>query len=144
MRYVLGFAFSSDFEHVALIEKTRPAWQAGKFNGIGGKIEGSEDEADAIVREFAEETGLLIPKDRWKHFIDLRGVNFEVHCFVATTDSLEEVRTMEDEEVVIFEAKYLPDKIISNLSWLVPLARNFIEDEDLNGATALYGGLQRG
>lgn len=34
--YVAGLAFSTDLQHVALIKKNRPDWQAGKFNGIGG------------------------------------------------------------------------------------------------------------
>ncbi len=42
--YVLGFAFDEDYEWVALIKKNRPQWQAGKLNGVGGKIEPNETE----------------------------------------------------------------------------------------------------
>lgn len=55
-RYVLGFLFSEDGSRVLLIWKNRPAWQAGKLNGIGGKIEDGEQPLDAMKREFVEET----------------------------------------------------------------------------------------
>jgi hypothetical protein len=34
-RYVLGFMFDQH-DNVLLVEKSKPAWQAGKYNGIGG------------------------------------------------------------------------------------------------------------
>lgn len=41
--YVLGFAFTpkdlKGNQKVVLIEKLKPEWQKGKFNGIGGKLE---------------------------------------------------------------------------------------------------------
>jgi hypothetical protein len=33
--YVLGFLFSSDFSSVCLIEKQKPKWQQGRYNGVG-------------------------------------------------------------------------------------------------------------
>lgn len=36
--YVLGFAFTPD-GRVALIQKKRPAWQAGRLNGIAPRFE---------------------------------------------------------------------------------------------------------
>jgi hypothetical protein len=36
-RYVLGFCFGPSFKTVVLIKKkTRPAWQVGRLNGLGG------------------------------------------------------------------------------------------------------------
>jgi len=64
MRYVVGFAFDHDFSHVLLIWKNRPLWQAGKLNGIGGKIEPGELPLNAMIREFAEETGIM--ETQWK------------------------------------------------------------------------------
>ena len=40
--YVAGFLFSYDLKRVALIQKTKPAWQAGRHNAVGGKIEEGE------------------------------------------------------------------------------------------------------
>lgn len=58
-RFVLGFCFDIGYHNVLLIEKNRPPWQAGKLNGIGGKIEEGESPSGAMVREFQEETGGL-------------------------------------------------------------------------------------
>ena len=52
--YVLGFMFSPDMERILLMRKNRPEFQAGKFNGIGGKIEGTETPLQAMIREFEE------------------------------------------------------------------------------------------
>ena len=47
----------SDETQVALVLKDHPDWQAGKLNAIGGKISNAETPTNAMVREFAEETG---------------------------------------------------------------------------------------
>ena len=39
IKYVVGFAFNKEKTKVLLIKKTKPDWQAGQLNGIGGKIE---------------------------------------------------------------------------------------------------------
>jgi 8-oxo-dGTP pyrophosphatase MutT (NUDIX family) len=55
-RYVLGFVFDYGFHHVLLICKTSPEWQAGRLNGLGGKIEPGESPLQAMDRELREET----------------------------------------------------------------------------------------
>jgi 8-oxo-dGTP pyrophosphatase MutT (NUDIX family) len=57
--YVVGFVFDPDESHLLLIWKNRPAWQAGKLNGPGGKRENGETPLAAMEREFGEETGFL-------------------------------------------------------------------------------------
>ncbi|MEM0912381.1 MAG: hypothetical protein AAGJ37_15510 [Pseudomonadota bacterium] len=37
--YTLGFIFDQTLEKVLLVLKKRPAWQAGKLNGVGSKAE---------------------------------------------------------------------------------------------------------
>lgn len=64
VQYVLGFMFNEAESKVILIFKNRPAWQAGKLNGIGGKIEEGETPIQAMNREFAEETGFIA-----KHYV---------------------------------------------------------------------------
>jgi 8-oxo-dGTP pyrophosphatase MutT (NUDIX family) len=58
-RYVLGFVFNRNLGRVLLVLKNRPAWQANKLNGIGGKIEVGETPLQAMEREFREETGFV-------------------------------------------------------------------------------------
>ena len=48
-----------------LLEKGRPAWLAGLWNGIGGHVERGEYPFDAMVREAAEEAAL--PPLPWAH-----------------------------------------------------------------------------
>jgi 8-oxo-dGTP pyrophosphatase MutT (NUDIX family) len=88
-QYVLGFAFSEDLEYLLLIEKKRPKWQAGKLNGIGGKIDDNEEPLDAMVREFKEETTISIPPFRWKEYGHIAGPNYHVALFTAPCPDLE-------------------------------------------------------
>ena len=71
--YVCGFLFSPDRSRVLLIRKRRPAWQAGRLNGVGGKVEAGEALYHAMRREFREEAGLDLPESQWAHAITLTG-----------------------------------------------------------------------
>lgn len=57
--YVVAFIF----DHaggVWMIEKQKPEWQKGFFNGIGGKVEPGETPKEAIYREVKEEAGVRL------------------------------------------------------------------------------------
>ena len=41
-KYVVGFMFNPTEDAVLLIRKTHPAWQKGKLNGVGGRIDHSK------------------------------------------------------------------------------------------------------
>jgi 8-oxo-dGTP diphosphatase len=116
-RYVCGFYFAHN-GLVLLIEKKRPEWQRGKYNGIGGHIEPGEYPHDAMAREFREETGLEDVVS-WHYMLTLGGEYRSVDFFYAKGRVF--IPTSTDEEFVWFEE--LPRNIISNLAWLVPLAR---------------------
>lgn len=98
-RYCLGFAFNAAGDRVLLIRKNRPAWQAGRLNGIGGKLEPGESALQAMVRECREETGLVI--DHWTPFARMSGPDFEVVCFRAITDAIAEALSLTDERVQV-------------------------------------------
>lgn len=101
-QYVLGFAFD-DLSRVALIRRHRPSWQAGFLNGLGGKVEPKDrDPLDAMVREFQEESGVLIDRDLWRPRGKLIGNLGDVHVFTVTTPIVREVRTTSDEEVTLY------------------------------------------
>lgn len=121
-RFVLGFLFSEDGSRVALIQKNRPAWQAGALNGLGGKIESGEKPLDAMNREFREEAGVYV--GLWERFAELYGSDFEVIVFRAFSDAcVAQVQQAGDEVVEVIgisAAMALPH--ISNLAWLIPLA----------------------
>ncbi len=90
-RYSAVALFSQDLEHVLLIHKLKPAWQAGKANFPGGKVEESDhpsqcnspDDASGCTcnnmvyrncahRELLEETGLDVPAAQLQLFCKLR------------------------------------------------------------------------
>ncbi len=122
---MLGFLFDSALENVALIEKKRPDWQAGCFNGIGGKIEPGETPEAAIGREFLEEAGL--DNIAWMKFAVLGGSEWTVHCYCAADSSLTMVKTMTDEEISIKSAWEIPWlQTLGNLRWLVPMAQDVL------------------
>lgn len=68
-RFVVGFVFSPDLRTVILLRKTRPEWQAGKLNGMGGRVELGETYLQAMHREGQEESGMDWP---WEHFATMR------------------------------------------------------------------------
>lgn len=119
--YVVGFLFREmPLAHVALIQKRKPEWQAGKLNGIGGKIELGESAEAAMRREFREETGadVLI----WQPFALLAWRSDMIHFFCARSDQTV-IRSTTDEEVDWYPVSLLDRlPIIPNLRWLVPLA----------------------
>lgn len=119
--YVVGFCFSSDNERVVLIRKNKPEWQAGKLNGVGGKVEPGELPIDAMVREFREETGAITTPEDWRYFARLHGDYFTLSCYSCFDDAvLENTRTIEEERVVVYPINQLPFlATVSNLLWLI-------------------------
>ena len=126
--YVLGFLFSSDFSSVCLIEKQKPKWQQGRYNGVGGKVEAGEAIDVAMAREFTEETGVSLDAAAWKPYASLKGADasdWRVHIFFAVDDRINDVRTMEEEKVIVTSSKAVllgEFKTMGNVPWLVSMA----------------------
>lgn len=144
-RYVVGFLFAdySWGKCVALIRKSHPEWQRGKFNGIGGRIEPGEGPLAAMVREFREEAG-CDDSIAWSEFAvlqDARG--WAIHFFRATAHhdahfAAEANTKGADEPIVICSVDGMGTRIkegraLPNLGWLIPLAL----DPDVSLATVL-------
>jgi len=123
--YVAGFLIDPGSDQVLLVRKERPAWQAGKLNGIGGHIEPGETPAQAMRREFTEETGLDV--DNFEYFAYLSFPAGAVWFFRASAPEavLGAAITATDESI---ETWFLADlacgagPTLPNLSWLLPLA----------------------
>lgn len=61
MDYTIIFVFTQDMEDVLLQRKNRGLYN-GRLNGVGGKIDSTDNSAyEGAVRELAEETGLVYP-----------------------------------------------------------------------------------
>ncbi len=86
-QFVLGFAFSSDGRQIVLIEKDHPASQAGKLNGLGGKVKtGDAAPIDAVCRECDEEAGVSSTAADWHQYTILNGDFGQVIVFYAFDD----------------------------------------------------------
>jgi 8-oxo-dGTP diphosphatase len=122
-KYVTGFLFSQDSSHVVLIKKVNPAWQRGFFNGVGGKVEANELSVAAMVREFFEETGVVTRHEDWTCFANVFRANcYDVDMYFAQSELAFSAKTIEAEEIHILKVNELPQNIIPNLKWLIPLA----------------------
>lgn len=127
--YVLGFMFSVQEHCVALIRKSKPQWQAGKLNGIGGKVEATDSSAHAaMVREFMEETGVSTIEEQWSLFCTMDDGPL-IHCFVSISEQVWSVHTLTTEPISIYPlSAFKNENHISNLDWLIPMALDAVRN----------------
>lgn len=118
--YVLALLFSADRRRVVLMRKTRPAWQAGRVNALGGKLLPGESPADAARREVGEEAGVDV--EQWEEFLVWDDPVYRLHVLRAFDDAALRAHTAEDQEVFLADVQALPAELIENLRWLIPLA----------------------
>jgi 8-oxo-dGTP diphosphatase len=123
--YVLGFMFDIPAEQVLLIKKAKPDWQAGKLNGVGGKVEQRETPHAAMGREFKEETG--VDAEHWEETLLFYNDKAVVYCFRAfhpiktlRTARLNTAISRAEEPCEVYSVKHLPNNVLPNLHWLVP------------------------
>ena len=109
INYVLGFAFSADKSHVALILKNGKSVpeHRGKLNGIGGKIEAQESAFESMSREFWEETGVDILEASWTYRGKIGGKGWNVKVFRFIGDEVFNAQTVTDEAVVVLHRSEL-------------------------------------
>lgn len=121
-KYVVGFAFNDN--HVLLIEKKRPSWQKGLYNGLGGHIEGDETPVAAMVREFKEECGIATKEPDWEQYAEMKGEDWICYCFRSrNVFDLAPAKKTTDEVPKIINSYALENyPTISNIPGLVGLA----------------------
>lgn len=125
--YVLGFAFNTPMDYVVLIQKNKPAWQKGCFNGVGGKVEPGEMPSDAMAREFEEETGIGSDGQEWNHVGKMGGEGWDCQIYTRADDSLMAATTMEEETISVLPVEDVMNgkyKMISNIPFLIELCRD--------------------
>lgn len=122
--FVLGLAFDHDRSKMVMMRKSRPAWQAGKLNGIGGKIDPGEQPIDAMIREFHEECGVQTNKEDWHPFAKLTALDGEVICYRLFDDKILSARTCEDQEIVLQELdmNQIEAQALPSVGWLIGIA----------------------
>lgn len=144
VRYVVGFAFDNESKHtVILIQKRKPAWQAGHFNGVGGKVERGESSLEAMIREFKEETTVETTASDWRQFASLVSRYWNVDVYVAFLDpsSFLNARTNTPEQISKIAVEDISGgwvPIVPNLSWLIPMALQSKDDVSFAQATVHY------
>lgn len=143
MNYVLGFCFSKKMDYVLLIEKNtkqkKPqfSWMHGLLNGIGGHLIDNEIPITGMIREFKEETGLLVKN--WKTFgsFDVIRGDGIVYLYVAKTDKIFKAKTVTHEKVVTCYLNktnlggFLENKqMMENLKFLIPMAYSCLQNKN--------------
>lgn len=121
-QYASCLLVDPDHKRGLLIIKNRPDWQAGSVNIIGGHIEEDEAPVEAAIREVFEEVNIKIEDPR--HFAILHTrtpARAVVYFFVAECD-IDSYKQMTDECPIIVDLNRLPNNIIPNLNYLIPLA----------------------
>lgn len=118
--YVLALLFTADAREVVLVRKTRPAWQAGRVNALGGKMDDDEAVSDSARREVREEAGIDV--DGWEEFLVWHDPEYRLRAVRAFDEAARGARTAEDQEVFLARVDALPPNVIDNLRWIIPLA----------------------
>lgn len=117
--FVMGFVFNCDLNRVLLIKKLRPEWMAGRWNGIGGKIDPGETPLKAMIREANEETGQFF---LWTQKITFICPGGTVFVYAATYPVYKiDFEQIEDEKLAVWYVKHLPDEVMNNLRFFIPL-----------------------
>ena len=116
-------------DRIALVRKNKPAWQAGRLNGIGGGMEDGESPLASMRREWSEETDTFNPF--WCQFATICFNEAVVHFFKASVPELPVLTEYNDIgeklEVWDYSAAVRSSVVLPNLKWLLPMA---FEDPD--------------
>lgn len=140
--YVVGFAFWRD--SVLLIHKKKgPSYVVGKLNGVGGKVEYSDDSFyHSMSREFLEEVDFSIYADEWEHIAIMNGPDYILHIlsinlpddgeyddFSNPEDTGENLHwvplTSESFDIGYYDSESDQTiQLVENLSWIIPLIKD--------------------
>jgi 8-oxo-dGTP diphosphatase len=126
---VVGLAYSLDGSRVALVRKTAKRgeeWQAGRLNGLGGKMEPGERPSDCMRREAWEEAGQAARGLDWQWVASYIRPGDAIAVFRAFTDRLDQFESVEfernGERVEIHEvATVLGQNLVPNLRYVIPM-----------------------
>lgn len=121
-KLVLGFLFNKELNHVVLIVKKRPDWQAGKINGLGGHVDPLENPYDAMQREFMEECGAVVYPSQWEMNDMIVNDTCVVYVFCASDqDAYDKAHTTTDEDVVKVVVPSIHADVQKNMLHNVPV-----------------------
>lgn len=138
-KYTLGFIFDQTLEKVLLIHKQKPEWQRGKINGVGGKYEQGETAPSCIRRETRGETRLDIKEKDWISVGTIYQSAGNVGVLATRyIGACSDATSADHEKVEWFEIASLPDNVMTNVHWLIPLALEKLQSEELKSFSVYY------
>jgi ADP-ribose pyrophosphatase len=109
------------------------------FNGVGGKCEPGEDALGCMVRECQEETSLSLPRSAWLYVATIKEPETEIFVFTAVHTGEHTDAIMNDhEEIEWFPYQSLPESVISNLHFLVPMAHEMLRGHNASNIILEY------
>jgi 8-oxo-dGTP diphosphatase len=124
-KYTIGALFTADYKQVLLILKSKPAWQAGKFNFPGGSIEDGEDSYQCVAREFKEEANFNSTPESWHYIGKINNPgNYYVDFLTTICYDPAAIKSMTGEKCKWVDCDAIPENVISNLYWLIPFVKN--------------------
>lgn len=130
MKYVLGAMFNDDLTKLCLILKNTPSWQAGQYNLVGGKVEEGETGNQAMAREFLEETSVDTSPESWFPVVTSKGPDFTIDVFVISTNEVDNVTSITEEQVVIFDLENLPPNLVHQTDEYIKRALRVIRKQE--------------
>ena len=126
-KYCVGFMLDPTLSKVVLIRKSKPEWQHGLLNGVGGKVGDNiadETPEDAMHREFKEEAG--VEGLTWTKFMRLETPRSEIHFF-RSVGNVHKATSMLEEQIEVHDVREVMDRCdtIPNIRWCIQMARTF-------------------
>lgn len=117
--------------NILLVLKDKPAWQKGRLNLVGGKVEPGEAPVDAAMRELYEEAGLKPMHDTdpdWGGPLlcgKIIGVDCVIYCFNCNVGAKNPLKPREGETETVAWHQFWQIKddprLIPNLKVIIPL-----------------------
>lgn len=138
IKSTLGFLFTPDFKKVLLIKKQKPAFHKDKLNGLGGKVEPGETTLECMVREVEEESGLITQGKNWHKVGKLEWEEWDVVMFAGIYQGKTSNLKNPPEEVTWYLAKKIPENVVSNLNWMIPLCIDILKNAKTLKVRATY------
>jgi len=91
-----------------------------------------------MSREFYEETGLYIGNILWYEFCEMNGSSFRVNVFThqVNDEQFNKITTETDEEIIKVDVNRLPDNVLFNLKWLIPIALDSYRDNNFKWSSS--------
>lgn len=134
-QFVMSLIFDYQMTKIALILKNRSPdsleSMIGKWNGIGGNVEKDDlDHSSAALREFEEETGVLLYPDQIFQFGEIHRPGKYCSLWTGLVNENTELRQMTEEPVEWHYLSKLPDNLDNDMPIFIRDALNALNAQN--------------